>query len=212
MLHTHHFFPLDPDRILEAIARPEHGLPATSNLTLVPEELLLQSATVPILTIRHPVLVVPSAFRAMRTVIQTTDFRNMLVITNPIWARWWYDFYETRGIQPIVVDADDYMTSEAFVRYLCEAIGLHGDEAVLEWSTSTTEESEKLTKEHAAVQTTLLRSNGMNKDRAGSNIDFAEERRKWTEEFRADEVETIRELIRLAEPHYHYLYSRRLRA
>lgn len=162
------------------------------------------------MTIRHPALVVPSAYKAMRTVIETNDFRNMFVITNPIWPRWWYDYYAARGVKAIVVDADDYMTSEAFVRHMCKSIGLNEDEAVLEWETSTADETSKMTQEHASVQSTLLRSNGMRKERASINVNFAEEERKWSAEFTAEEVSAIRELIRLAEPHYEYLRERRL--
>lgn len=210
MVHTHSFFPASPDRMLEYITSPTAEAPSGDNFTLVPENLLLYPQTVPVITIRNPQLVVPSAYKAMRAVINGGGRANMLVITCHLWARLLYDFYEANGIQPLVIDADDYMTSEKFVREICRRTGLNPDQAIFSWDTASNEEQEKLAKPFAAVQTTLMDSTGANAGRAAKNVDLSAEEAKWEDEFGVDTAREIRELVQLAMPHFEYLHERRL--
>ena len=135
----------------------------------------------------------------------------MLVITCHVWARLLFDFYTSNGIEPLVIDADDYMTSEPFVRELCRRTGLSPEEAVFSWSTATEEEQRKLAKPFAAVQTTLMGSTGANPGRAAKNLDLAAEEAQWEKEFGTDTFNEIRELVDLAMPHFDYLYAKRLK-
>lgn len=210
MVHTHSFFPASPDCIVEYVKAPSAEMPTGNNFTLVPKELLLHPGTVPVITIRNPLMVVPSAYRAMRAVINGGGKANMLVITCHIWARFLFDFYSANGIEPVVIDADDYMTSESFVRELCRKTGLNPEEAVFSWSTATDEEQQKLAKPFAAVQTTLMGSTAANPGRAAKNVDLAAEEAQWEKEFGTKTYHEIRELINLAMPHFNYLYERRL--
>lgn len=147
----------------------------------------------------------------MRAVINGGGRANMLVITCHVWGRFLYDFYENNKIRPLVIDADDYMTSETFVREICNQTGLNPDAATFSWPTATQEQQEKLAKPFAAVQTTLMGSNGANPGRAARNVDLEAAEAKWEEEFGAEVAREIRELIQLAQPHFEYLYERRLR-
>lgn len=210
MVHTHSFFPASPDRMLEYVTSPTAEAPSGDNFTLVPGNLLLSPGTIPVITIRNPHLVVPSAYKAMRAVINGGGRANMLVITCHVWGRLLYDFYESNGIQPLVIDADDYMTSEYFVRELCRRTGLDPEQAVFSWTTASNEQQEKLAKEFAAVQTTLMGSTGPNAGRAAKNVDLSAEVAKWEDEFGADTAREIRELVQLAMPHFEYLHRRRL--
>ena len=135
----------------------------------------------------------------------------MLVITCHVWGRLLHNFYEANGIQPLVIDADDYMTSENFVLELCRRAGLNPDGAVFSWPTTTEEQQENLAKPFAAVQTTLMGSTGANPGRAARNVDLASEEAKWEDEFGVDTSREIRELVHLAMPHFEYLYEQRLR-
>lgn len=211
MVHTHSFFPASPDRILEYVTAPSSEPSSGDNFTLVPDKLLVHPGTVPVITIRNPRLVVPSAYKAMRAVINGGGRANMLVITCHVWGRLLYDYYQANGIQPLVIDADDYMTSEEFVRELCKRTGLSPDKAVFSWATATDEQQRNLARPFAAVQTTLMGSTGANPGRAAKNVDLAAEEAKWEEEFGMDIAREIRELVQLAMPHFEFLYERRLR-
>lgn len=212
MMHTHSFFPASPDRILEYVLSPSSKPSTGDNFTLVPDSLLLHPGTVPVITIRHPAMVVPSAYKAiLPAVIRGGGRANMLIITCHVWGRMLYNFYEAHGIQPLVIDADDYMTSEDFVRGFCKRAGLDPDEALFSWPTATEEQQQKLAKPFAAVQTTLMGSQAANPGRAAKNVDLAAEEAKWEEEFGVDTSREIRELIELAMPHFEYLFERRLR-
>ncbi|KAJ5172772.1 hypothetical protein N7492_005365 [Penicillium capsulatum] len=210
MIHTHSFFPASPDRILDYVTSPASEPSSGDNFTLLPDNLLLRPGTVPVITIRDPRLVVPSAYRAMRAVIKGGGRANMLVITCHVWGRFLYDFYANRRIRALVIDADDYMTSETFVREICSQTGLDPDAATFSWPTATPEQQDKLAKPFAAVQTTLMRSNGANPGRAAKNVDLGAAEAKWEEEFGADTAREIGELVQLAMPHFEYLYERRL--
>lgn len=209
MLHTHSFFPVAPDQILNFVTAPESDHSGKDNFTMMPDKLLLYPGTVPILTIRNPRLVVPSAHRAMRTIIKGGGRANLLVVTNQIWCRLLYDYFSANGIEPLVIDADDYMTSRDFVRGLCKRAGLNPEEAVFSWSQSTEDQKKQLPQAHVEIQSTLMNSGGMNPGRAAKNLDLEAEEKNWEEEFGTD-ANLIQDLIRLAMPHYDYLYGRRL--
>ena len=209
MAHTHSCLPLSPDRVLKYMTAPSSSGAGGDNPTLIPDSLLLQAGTVPILTIRHPRLVVPSAYRAMQKIVAGAGKPNAFLLACCVWTRWLYDFYITHGVQPLIVDADDYMTSEDFVRKLCGRAGLNPGEAVFSWSTTSDEQKESLERPYVEVQTTFMSSTGADPSRAARNVDLKAEEAKWAEEFGAD-LPFIQELVRLSTPHYEYLHERRL--
>lgn len=210
MLHTHSCLPLSPDRVLEFMTAPTSKGAGSDNFTLIPDDLLLHPGTVPVLTIRHPRLVVPSAYRAMQKIVAGAGRPNTFLLACCVWTRWLYDFYVNHGIQPLVLDADDYMTSEDFVRELCKRAGLNPEETVFSWSTVSDEEKENLERPFVEVQTTFMSSTKANPSRAAKNVDLEREEAKWAEEFGAD-LPFIRELVQISIPHYKYLHERRLK-
>lgn len=144
------------------------------------------------------------------------------------WQRSLYGWFVANEVQPVVVDADDYMTSESFVRHLTASIGLDPERAIVRWEKvrfsgptlltlfdadkeqMSEEAKENMHRMLIQIQATLVGSEGIKPERAGRNLDLEAERRKWEEEFDADEVKMIRELVDVAMPEYEYLRERRL--
>ncbi len=135
-MHNHIFFPVTAENLSNHMKYAERKeSPPGLNFTMIPEDLLLHSDTVPIFTIRDPRLVVPSTLEVLQrmNLPHGGGRPNYFMVTCGIWNRMLYDYYVTHGIQPIVVDADDYMTSEDFVRELCTKIGLDPAQAYFSW-------------------------------------------------------------------------------
>lgn len=214
-IHSHPFFPVLPDKVLDymgAHASEECHL-RNENFTLVPDSLLLHPGTIPLISIRDPRLTVPSTYR----VLERMNLPNggsrafFLVTTCNIWNCVLYNYYKSHGIDPIIVDADDYMTAETFVRSLASKLGLDPAKVTFEWDAVT--DRQKETEIHPmlyASQNTLYESSGVLAGRAAKNYDFTDVAGKWKEEFGID-AGMIEEMARVAEPHYRYLYERRWR-
>ncbi|KAK8032618.1 hypothetical protein PG990_002352 [Apiospora arundinis] len=117
---------------------------------------------------------------------------NFLISTSTLWIRRLHEAYRSRGIEPVVVDADDLMTSPEFARRLCSKLGLDPELAYLSWEATSAEEKAKL---HPM-------------DRAAKNQDMEALVQGWPAEF-GEDVELVREMVDLAIPHYQYLYERR---
>lgn len=144
---------MQSDEVFSYITTPSDSTEPTSesNPTLIPDRLLLHPGTVPVFTIRNPYLQVPSSYRIALGVFGGATYANCLAGIAGRWTRLLYDWYLAHGVQPIVVDADDYMSSEAFVRYLCEVTGLHPDEVLTRWENEE-ERGRELGKIYSAVQ------------------------------------------------------------
>jgi hypothetical protein len=183
----------------------------SENFSLVPDSLLLRPGTIPLISIRDPRLTVPSAYRVLeRMNLPHAGSRAFFLTTTcNVWNCVLYNFYESHGIQPVVVDADDYMTSETFVRSLFVKLNLDPSKVRFEWDAATAEQKEKeIHPMQYASQNTLYESSGVIAGRAARNSDFADAEVKWREEF-GDDAGLVEEMVALAMPHYRYLHERR---
>jgi len=183
----------------------------SENFSLVPDTLLLRPGTIPLISIRDPRLCVPSAYRVLQrmNLPHAGSRAFFLVTTCNVWNCVLYNFYKSHGIEPVVVDADDYMTSETFVRRLCVRLGLDPDKVAFEWDAVTGEQKEKeIHPMQYASQSTLYESSGVVAGKAARNSDFADVEGKWKEEF-GEDAGLVGEMVGLAMPHYRYLYERR---
>ncbi|KAF2167770.1 hypothetical protein M409DRAFT_21921 [Zasmidium cellare ATCC 36951] len=217
-MHTHLLMTTTPERAREHVQsqQPAQDNLMKSNCTLIPSELLLHPETIPVFTIRAPRSTVPSTYRAMRPQPQyapeIAKQRELYMhATNLGWNRELYDWYTAQGVEPIIVDADDYMTNTDYVLSLCQKLGLNPDDAQLSWSKPTKEEANAFHPAWAAVQRTLINSAGIRPERASSNADLDAEMAKWKDEF-GDEVTAILEECTAASmPHYEYLRAQKFR-
>lgn len=208
-MHTHPFFVLSPDRLLASVTSPGALQGDGRNISLLPETLLLHPGTIPLFTIRHPILLVPSSIRGIKKA-GTGRKRAAFMIGSDIgFSRDMYDWFVARGVEPVVADADDYMTSPDFSLRLGERIGLDPAQVAVSWPKTTEDEQKLMHPVLLRMQETLVNSQGPDSSRAARNVDPAEERARWKEEFSEWEVELIEEIIVLITPHYEYLRERR---
>ena len=183
----------------------------SENFSIVPDSLLLRPGTIPLISIRDPRLSVPSAYRVLErmNLPHAGSWAFFLTTTCNVWNCVLYNFYKSHGIEAVVVDANDYMTSETFVRGLCVRLGLDPSKVRFEWDAVTREQKEKeIHPMQYASQTTLYESSGVIAGRAAKNSDFTDVSVNWKEEF-GDDAGLIEEMVGLAMPHYQYLCERR---
>ncbi|KAI5367657.1 putative P-loop containing nucleoside triphosphate hydrolase [Septoria linicola] len=216
VLHVqdHPFSSIDPSFVLKFIKTHFDGgtfLPKTQNYTSIPDGILLFPGTVPILTVRDPRFTVPSTYRVLQSfgLLHGSGRPNFLVSTTPIWIRLMYEFYVSRGITPLVVDADDLMTSTNFIAALARQAGLDPRKLHLSWPEASEEEKAELHPMFYASQKNLIESTGIKAERAAKHVDFEQEMASWTINFGRDDAVLVREMVDSAMPHYHYLYERR---
>jgi len=186
----------------------------SENFSLVPDSLLLRPGTIPLISIRDPRLCVPSAYRVLeRMNLPHAGSRSFFLVTTcNVWNCVLYNYYKANGIDPVVVDADDYMTSEAFVQSLCVRLGLDPSQVRFEWDAATSEQKEKeIHPMQYASQNTLYESSGVIAERAAKNSDLVDAQVKWKNEF-GDDAGLVEEMVALAMPHYQYLYEKRWHA
>ncbi|KAK4494886.1 hypothetical protein PRZ48_014242 [Zasmidium cellare] len=213
-VHFHPLFALKPDVVYDYLSNGPAVAPRSIRKPLsVPDELLLMKGTVPLLTIRNPRLQVPSLYRVSRdTLPGGVGGVDLLASATPRWNRLLHDWYTANGIQPLVVDADDYMSSEAFVRHLCSISGLDPDEALIKWDkTNRDMDMNQYEKNHSAIQKTLFASQGPEARRASQNVDLDAEERGWDAEFGVQGARLVRETVQTVSGDYEYLRERRVR-
>lgn len=105
----------------EGEVRPEE----IANPTYLPDEVIKTLS--PLLVIRHPLLVVDSAFRGLRKVTgmvpQEEDFEFQCTMK---WTKILYDYFRHQlGITPTVIDSEDYIyRTSAVMEKLCAMYGL----------------------------------------------------------------------------------------
>lgn len=177
----------------------------------MPEKLLLEPGTAVLLNIRHPALSGPGSFRGMRTLEHSWSKPGFIMARHLGWSREMYDWYVSKGITPVVVDAEDYMSSQEFVRLLAKKLGLSPEDCVFKWEKSTEAEKEGMHPMYVKLQQTLLNSEGMVESKVVRKVDIDEEEMKWREEWGNDAARLLRETTDAAMPHYEYLREKRLK-
>lgn len=123
-----------------------------------------------------------------------------LQTTCNVWNCVLYQFYKSRGVEPVVVDAGDYMGRREFVRALCVRLGLDEWRVRFEWEVVGREEVHPML---WASQGTLFGSQGVRTARE-------EDEEGWEAEFGQD-LALVREMVGLAEPFWRWLWERRWR-
>lgn len=216
VVQAYPFSPVAPDRILEYMRIVASNGPNTKfegeNFTMIPDSLLLAPGTLPVLVIRSPRLTIPSTFRVLKNMLDLSEGGGKpmaLMTTCNVWSRVLYGFYTANGITPLVIDGDDYLSSQDYVREICKRLGLDPAKAQFSWPAMSEEEKSKMHPMEFASAEELFKSTGPDAGRTEKNMQSELTKQHQEEEFGQD-VGLIEELIRYAMPHYEYLWERRL--
>lgn len=124
----HIMFLMRQDVILSTLRREDRDTvfpPVSDNPTYIPVNLL--KTLTPIITIRHPLLVVDSAWRAQveitKALPEEEDFEFQATLK---WARILYDYFKDQlAIEPVVLESEDFIyKTKAVTDKLCAMYGL----------------------------------------------------------------------------------------
>ncbi|KAI1824542.1 hypothetical protein F4861DRAFT_251339 [Xylaria intraflava] len=187
------------------------------NLTCLPDEFL--KTWHPTILIRHPAMMLPSLYRTAQK-----NLNNNMGRAQPepyeIEATWkfvrsLYDFYRDHfgeGSQwPIVIDADDVMTSPELVAKYAGLVGLDADKLRFSWEKASEETLANMRPEQKIMLSSVNESTGVNKSKIADNIDIDAEAVKWREEFGEESGGRLERRVRDAMADYEYLHARRFK-
>ncbi|KAI2639977.1 hypothetical protein GGS21DRAFT_390077 [Xylaria nigripes] len=194
-----------------------HATHSTLNLTCLPDEFL--KTWYPTFLIRHPAMVMPSIYRNAQTGMQTNGmgrarYEPYDIEASMKFVRSMHDFYlEHFGKNsqwPLVLDADDIMTSPELVIKYAGLVELDADKLRFSWEKASKAYEEKLYPAERIMLGFLNGSTGVDKSKVAGKINIDAEAAKWRSEFGDEGGRKLERWVREAMPDYEYLYSRRL--
>ncbi|KAJ3534741.1 hypothetical protein NM208_g7415 [Fusarium decemcellulare] len=137
-----------------------------------------------------------------------------LVERSSIWARTLFDFYEAEhdhgGERPLVLDADDMMTSPELMTKYARLAGLDPDKLRFSWEMASQEALSNMSAMARMMLSSLNASDKVNLDKVAGDLDIAEEAVKWRAEFGDEGGNKLESWVRAAMPDYEYMRSKRL--
>lgn len=213
-IHEHPQFPISLDRVLSYVdsERKKSFTPPPTNFTLVPDNLMLHPGTVPIITFRDPVYLIPHAYRSLHNIEGGPVDFDMMYLATLRWQRSLYAWYEAHGLSPIAAEADDYMSSPDFVKKLCVEAGLDPEAAIFKWPRALEEELAAMHPDLQTLLKTLLASDGLRTELAKrGDLNVEVEEVKWKREFGEEKSKFLRELVDANMEDYEFLKGRKLR-
>lgn len=176
------------------------------NISDIPDTLLLRPGTVPVFTIRDPRITIPATFRVLQdmNLFHGSGRPNFTISTSPMWIRNLYSYFQANGIEPLIVDADDFITNPDLIKDLCTKLGLNVEQLLWSWTTPTPEERARTHRLFYASQRVLIESEGIRSELASINRNLETEEEQWRADF-GEDASMVEEMIELALPHYHWL-------
>ncbi|EME80915.1 uncharacterized protein MYCFIDRAFT_87051 [Pseudocercospora fijiensis CIRAD86] len=178
----------------------------------------------PIFLVRHPARAFESVYRSFIDVAKTPvsagssqkSIDGFIELTMTLsWTRKLYEFYGSRGMDPIIIDADDVVVNaEPLTHKLAEYIGFDTNALQYKWNECSKDQKEKQEAHFQRMLSSLNESNGVKVDPAklSSSIKSAAELvPKWTEEFGEATAKKLERWVEAAMPDYNYLRERRMR-
>ncbi|UPL02781.1 hypothetical protein LCI18_013715 [Fusarium solani-melongenae] len=189
------------------------GTRSSLNKTVLSDEFL--KTFKPTFLIRHPALSLASMYRAARSdVFGRTDKQPSIIERSSIWNRTLFDFYEAdhnnSGERPLVLDADDMMTSPELMSKYARLAGLDPDKLVFSWERASQEELSSMSAMARMMLSSLSASDSVNLDKVAGNLDIAKEAAKWRAEFGDEDGSKLESWVRAAMSDYEYIRSKRL--
>ncbi|KAM0420453.1 hypothetical protein ACHAPT_011745 [Fusarium lateritium] len=192
---------------------------SSHNLTFLPDEFLKTWS--PTFLIRHPAMQLPSLYRTCLTNAEMDGFSRWrkepldLEVTMK-WFRAMYDFYVNHFGEdsnwPIVLDADDIMTSPNLVSKYAGLAGLDQDKLRFSWDKASEEKLNSLSTMEQRMLSTINASSKIDSSKVAGKINIDDEAVKWRQEFGEDGGRKLEQWVRDAMADYSFLHSKRLRA
>ncbi|KAI6776547.1 hypothetical protein HG530_000492 [Fusarium avenaceum] len=181
------------------------------NKTVLSDEML--KSFKPLFLIRHPALSLASMYRAARSdTFQRETKEPSVTERSSIWIRSLFDFYEANqlGETPLILDADDMMTSPELVRKYVKLAGLNPDKLRFSWEKASPEVISKQSIIAQKMLSSLNASDKVNLDKVGGDLDIDVEAQKWRAEFGDVDAAKLENWVRAAMPDYEYMRSKRV--
>ena len=192
------------------------------NETVLPDEFLQK--WMPTFLIRHPALALPSLYR---TIIDSTEEHRvdselpleMTLHWNRTLYEWYLQYFKTletkTGLEPIwplVLEADDLMTSRDVPIAFCKAVGMDPSKLRFSWAPATQEQLAGYSNDtHRRMLSTLSASAGVVSGKTTEGLDIDLEAKKWKQEFGEEMGDKIEGWVRAAIPDYEFMKARKLR-
>lgn len=170
----------------------------------------------PTFLIRHPAMVITSMYRAAIHAGFNRESNEPHVSERTyFWTRSLYDFYassrDTSSPFPIVLDADDMMTSPALMTKYAKTVGFDPDQLRFQWDKVSAEALAEMSQIRRHMQSSLHASDGINMSKVAGDIDIAKEAVEWRKEFGEEGGRNLEGWVRAAMPDYEYLREKRFR-
>ncbi|KAI1824551.1 hypothetical protein F4861DRAFT_251539 [Xylaria intraflava] len=206
-----------PVNAVEPMRGLTHATQSPLNLTCLPDEFL--KTWHPTFLIRHPAAVLPSLYRTAQRNSETADMVRQQsepfeIEASSRFARTLYDFYREhfgRDSQwPIVLDADDIMTSPDLITKYAGLVDLDPSKLQFSWERVSKEAEDKMGPLERIMFGTINSSTGVDKGKVAGDVDIDAEIAKWRSEF-GKGSEKLERWVREGMPDYEYLHARRLR-
>ncbi|RGP76740.1 hypothetical protein FLONG3_5180 [Fusarium longipes] len=188
------------------------------NLTLFPDEFL--KTWNPTFLIRHPALMIPSLYRTCQGEMEYNGIKRprqepCATELTMRWHRTLYEFYAeyfaNDSVWPIVLDADDIMTSPELVSKYAKLAGLDDSKVRRSWEKAGDKEVNKLHVVEQRMLSSINASTTIDNSKVAGNIDIDEEVAKWTNEFGEEEAKKLEKWVRDALPDYEFMHAKRMR-
>ncbi|KAF4967209.1 hypothetical protein FSARC_5188 [Fusarium sarcochroum] len=190
------------------------GTRSELNKTVLSDELLRTFK--PTFLIRHPALSLPSMYRAARSVALAREHKEpSLIERSSVWVRTLFDFYQTQhnngGELPLVLDADDMMTSTELMLKYAKIAGLDPDKLRFSWDKASEEMLSNMSDMAKLMLSSLNGSDKVNLDKVAGDLNIDDEAVKWRNEFGDEGGKKLESWVRAAMADYEFMRSKRLR-
>ncbi|OBS24678.1 hypothetical protein FPOA_05218 [Fusarium poae] len=188
------------------------------NLTLFPDEFL--KTWKPTFLIRHPALMISSLYRTCQGPM---DFNGIhrpkqepcTAELSMRWHRTLYQFFAEHfandSVWPIVLDADDIMTSPQLVSKYAKLAGLDDSKVIRSWDKAGDQEVNKMSTVEQRMLSSINASTTIDNSKIAGNVDIDKEVAKWTKEFGEGEAKKLEKWVRDVMPDYEFMHSKRMR-
>ncbi|ETN40086.1 uncharacterized protein HMPREF1541_04361 [Cyphellophora europaea CBS 101466] len=125
-----------------------------------------------------------------------------------------YDWYTEKGpshhVEPIIVDADDYMSDKKTVEELCKRVGLDSDAIIYTWPKASEEELNSMLPMEAKIKFTILGSDGVIPGRTAAGFDMAKAQQEWISQYGEDGAAEIKGLVERTMLDYENMRARKM--